>query len=290
MIRDLPWYHRAWEGLQRLATPTDWPAHLARRFGRGAVRVTREDVPVSKSLGASASLRIGFAADLHAGPFTRRSLIDAACAALAAANPDLILLGGDFVSLRPRDVEHLRDPLSALSAPLGVFAVLGNHDHWAGAGAVRSVLEGSGIGLLENRSHRLGAPFSNTLVVGLDDHLFGRPDSSKATWDPAAATILLVHQPSGILDAADRPFDVALAGHTHGGQIVLPGGFAPVVPEGALSRRYLVGRHSVGPGQTLLVTRGVGNSGLPFRYGAPSEVVICTVQSRSAGCTPAESP
>jgi hypothetical protein len=277
LSRNFPWYLRAWEGLQRLATASDWPARLVSRFGAGAVQVTREEITLAKSLGESSTLRVGFAADLHAGAITPPSLIEAACSALRDAEPDLILLGGDFVSLRTRDVEHLRGPLAELSAPFGVFAVLGNHDHWVGTGPVRSVLERSGIRLLENRSHRLDPPFGNTLIVGLDDHMAGWPDSSKAAWDPGAVTILLLHQPSGILDAADRPFDLALAGHTHAGQIVLPGGLALVLPHGALSRTYRVGRHTLAPGQELFVTRGVGNSGLPFRLGAPSEVVICTV-------------
>ena len=283
MTRNFPWYRRAWEGLQRLVTPYDWPARLAGRFGAAAVQVTHEDVSVAKSLGDGATLRIGFASDLHAGAITPRSLIEAAGAALREAAPDLILLGGDFVSLRRRDVEQLREPLAALSAPSGVFAVLGNHDHSVDAALVRSVLAESGIHLLENRSHRLGPPFSNTLVVGLDDHMAGRPDASQAAWDAGAATILLVHQPSGILDAVNRPFDLALAGHTHAGQIVLPGGLAPVTPYGALSRIYRVGRHAIGHGQVLLVSRGVGNSGIPFRYGAPSEVVICTLRSEAPG-------
>jgi len=277
VIRNSSWYLRAWEGLQRLATPSDWPARLVSRFGAGAVQVTREDVTLAKSLGESSTLRVGFAADLHAGAITPPSLIEAACAALRDLEPDVILLGGDFVSLRTSDVEHLRGPLAELSAPLGVFAVLGNHDHWVGTGPVRSVLERAGIRLLTNRSHRLDPPFGNTLIVGLDDHMAGWPDASKATWDPGAATILLLHQPSGILDAGDHPFDMALAGHTHAGQIVLPGGLALVTPDGALSRRYRVGRHILDLGQELLVTRGVGNSGIPFRLGAPSEVVICTV-------------
>lgn len=282
MIRNFPWYRRTWEGLQRLATPSDWPARLAGRFGIQGIRVTRDEVFLAKPLGESSTLRVGFAADLHAGPTTPRSVILAACSALQAARPDIILLGGDFVSLRPRDLDHLREPLAQLSAPHGVFAVLGNHDHWVGAGPVRLTLERSGIQLLNNDSHRLNAPFSNTLLIGLDDHLAGWPDASKVAWDPGAATILLIHQPSGILDAVDRPFDLALAGHTHAGQIILPGGLAPIVPAGALSRRYLVGRHALVSGQPLLVTRGVGNSVLPFRHGAQAEVMLCTVHAQAA--------
>jgi len=126
----------------------------------------------------------------------------------------------------------------------------------------------------------LPTPFDRTMVVGLDDHLSGVPDASQITWNPALATLLLIHQPTGILDAAGRPFDLAFAGHTHAGQVVLPGGIALVVPEGALSRRYLYGRYKLAPGQHLFVSGGVGNSTIPIRLGAPPEVVICTVSGR----------
>jgi predicted MPP superfamily phosphohydrolase len=89
--------------------------------------------------------------------------------------------------------------------------------------------------------------------------------------------VLLIHQPTGVLDAAGRPFDLAFAGHTHAGQIVLPGGIVLVVPAGALSRKYLYGRYPLARGRHLFVSSGVGNSVLPIRLGAPAEVVICTV-------------
>jgi predicted MPP superfamily phosphohydrolase len=126
---------------------------------------------------------------------------------------------------------------------------------------------------------RLPPPFEQTQVVGLDDHTAGHPDPEGPTWDAALATVLLLHQPSGVLDAGDRPYDVALAGHTHGGQIVLPGGFAPVAPHGALSRRYRAGRYDLTGGRTLVVSRGIGHSVLPFRIGAPSDVILLTLHS-----------
>jgi uncharacterized protein len=198
-----------------------------------------------------------------------------ACLGLNEAKPDLILLGGDFASLNARHTARLRDSLGSLSAPLGVFAVLGNHDHWAGAAAVAAVLEQAGVTLLTNRSHRLPPPYEGTLLVGLDDHLSGNPDSSAVEWDEASATVLLIHQPSGILDADGHRFDLALAGHTHGGQIQLPGGYAPVVPEGALSRLYLAGRYRLDHGGQLLVSVGLENSGLPIRLGPVPEIIVC---------------
>lgn len=259
---------------------SDWPANLAARFITPSVVVRHETFDLGKSLGGARTMRVGFASDFHAGPTTPRETIDLACAALRDAAPDLILLGGDFVSLRGQDAERLLAPLQSLDPPLGTFAVLGNHDIWSSASRVRSVLDRAGVRLLHNEGARLPAPFERTMVVGLDDHLAGTPDAAQVSWDATLTTLLLIHQPTGVLDADGRPFDVALAGHTHAGQIVMPGGIVLVVPAGALSRRYLYGRYLLAPNRHLLVSSGVGNSVLPLRLGAPAEVVICTLSGR----------
>lgn len=275
MIRNFPWWRRASEDIQAWFFGETWPAALVSGIWPPVLRIWRESIELGKPLGTSDRLRIAFASDFHAGPLTPPSSILAACRALSAVDPQLILLGGDFVSLAGRHAARLLEPLRSLTAPLGVFAVLGNHDHWAGEATVAAVLEQAGVTVLTNRSHRLPAPFQRTLLVGLDDHISGRPDASAPEWDSTCVTILLIHQPSGILDTHGRPFDVALAGHTHGGQIVLPGGFAPVVPQGAFSRRYLAGRFALEGDRHLLVSVGLGNSGLPIRLGPTPEIVVC---------------
>jgi len=279
-IRNFSWLERKWERVQAFVTPTNWPARLASGLGVRETAVRWDaDVEIGKPLGTATDLRIGFASDLHAGPTTPAALIEHACGLLAEARPDVILLGGDFISIRPEYAESLVGPLSMLSAPLGVFAVYGNHDHWTGLARVERALGRAGIALLNNRSQQLPAPFERTLIAGLDDHSSGDPDPEGPDWNAALATVLLMHQPSGLIDAKGRPFDLALAGHTHGGHIVLPGGLAPVAPLGALSRRFRAGRFPLNSGATLLVSRGIGHGALPFRFGAPSDVIICTLRS-----------
>jgi predicted MPP superfamily phosphohydrolase len=283
MIRNFSRMQQAWERVQALLMPTDWPASLASRLGvRDPVVRVDVEVDIGKSLGTASTLRVAFAADFHAGPTTPISLIERACDELRRARPDMILLGGDFVLLRGEYADRLVEPLSTLRAPLGVFAVFGNHDHWSGLPRVERALDRAGIERLNNRSQRLPAPFERTLVVGLDDHTSGHPDPSGPSWDAALATVLLLHQPSGLLDAGGRPFDVAFAGHTHGGQIVLPGGLAPVAPQGALTRRFRAGRYDLASGRTLLVSRGIGHGAVPFRIGAPSDVIVCTLRGSRA--------
>jgi predicted MPP superfamily phosphohydrolase len=259
----------------------------ARRAARGisaaGVRRWHERIALPKSLGHQNRLRVAFASDLHAGRMTPTGTISAAFDALLEAKPDLILLGGDFVCSQAEELEAILPALRRLRAPAGVFAVMGNHDHGADAGTITAQLEACGVGVLRNRATALADPFQNVLLVGLDDHQGGRPCAAAARWDPACATLLLIHQPSGLLDAADRPFDVALAGHTHGGQITLPGGLAPVAASGALSRRYRAGRYQLAPHQVLCVSMGVGNSLLPLRLGTSTEVLILDLEGREGG-------
>lgn len=246
------------------------------------VRRWRERIPLPKSLGQARRLRLAFATDLHAGRMTPTGTINSALEALMEASPDLILLGGDFVCSDVQELRQILPGLRRLRAPAGVFAVMGNHDHATDVGTITAELEASGISVLRNRSVRLPEPFHNVLVVGLDDHRGGRPCAAAARWDPGCVTLLLIHQPSGLLDAGDRPFDLALAGHTHGGQITLPGGLAPLAASGALSRRYQAGRYLLAPDRVLCVSVGVGHSLLPLRLGPRTEVLIVDLEGVEA--------
>ena len=234
----------------------------------------RERVVLNKALGRQSRMRVAFASDLHAGRMTPTGTIVSACEALLAAGPDLILLGGDYVCSTSGELDAILPALGRLRAQCGVFAVLGNHDHSAGATVITRRLESCGIRVLCNSSMQLPDPFSNVLLVGLDDHLGGQPRAAEAHWDDHCATLLLIHQPSGLLDAGDRPFDLALTGHTHGGQITLPGGRAPMAASGPLSRMYQAGRYLLPQGRVLCVSVGVGQSLLPIRLGPRTEILI----------------
>jgi uncharacterized protein len=274
---------KVWAVAQHVAMPVDWPTALLSGLGLSpTLQVLESEVESHRPLGTAAALRIGFASDLHAGPTTHPEQIDRAMAALAAARPDIILLGGDFVGHRPSDVRRLIPGLRSLTAPLGLFAVLGNHDNNTHPELVADTLRGAGVRVLINEAVTLPAPFQRTRLAGLDDHGTGAPDASSFLRDDGGTTILMIHQPSGVLDAEGASFQLALAGHTHGGQIVLPNGFAPITPSGALSRRYLAGRYVLPTGGTLLVSRGVGASTVPMRVNAPADLLLVTLRGSTA--------
>lgn len=271
-----------WEQFQAFLTPTDWPATLAERLGASnEVVLQHERVDGMGSLGACPQLRIAFASDFHAGPTTSDRALERAAAALVTAAPDVLLLGGDFVSLRAQYIDRVAERLAAISAPAGRFAVLGNHDYWAGARVVARALERAGIEVLTNTNRRLSAPFDQVTVCGIDDHTAGHPDASRAFADATPVRLVLMHAPSGLLDIGDRPFTIAFAGHTHGGQIALRNGYPPYVPSGSLSRRYCAGRFELSSHRVLLVSRGIGCSTVPVRWNAPAEVHLCSLHGRN---------
>jgi uncharacterized protein len=120
---------------------------------------------------------------------------------------------------------------------------------------------------------RLPAPFEDVSIIGLDDPIVGEPDAN-LIGQADGVRIMLMHAPDGLLSVGTHHFDLAVCGHTHGGQIVLPGGLIPYLPHGELSREYPVGRFQLGPrsDRTLIVSRGVGCSTLPIRLGCSPEV------------------
>ena len=147
-----PW-RRAWDRLYAVLTPGAWPARLAWTWGahRG-IAIERQTVVISHCAARRETLRVAFASDFHAGPATPWPLIENGVEAVRGLRPHLLLLGGDFVSVNPHDAERLAPLLGSIDAPLGRYAVLGNHDYWAGARIVETHLRGAGIEMLTNRS------------------------------------------------------------------------------------------------------------------------------------------
>jgi uncharacterized protein len=256
-----------------------WPFRVARAVGlRPRVSTTQYDVPIIHGSDRLPPLRVAFASDFHAGPTTDPDLLQAACDALRVAAPDVLLLGGDFVSVVPSEINWLARELGGIPAPIGRFAVLGNHDWCSDAPHIIRSLEREGIQVLINRNVRLAEPYAGVWICGLDDHGYGEPDAISAFANAAGIRILLMHAPSGLLDVGQERFDLALCGHTHGGQIALPRGVPIVTPHGRLSRRYARGRFDLADNRTLIVSVGLGSVVFPLRLFANPEIVLCNVK------------
>ena len=264
--------------LDRCFRPGRWATRVSYALGLQSGRPVHVDtvgVPVSRTNGVR-PLRVAFASDFHAGATTSSRVLAKACAALDALEPDVLLLGGDFVSVRADDIHALAPLLAKVRAPLGKFGVFGNHDLRANRGVLAEALAAAGVRMLVNEVVRLPAPHDDVSIVGLDDPIRGTP-RGEVLDETDGMRILLMHAPDGLLAAGNRHFDLALCGHTHGGQIVLPGGVMPYLPHGTLSREYPVGVFQLEGDRTLLVSRGVGCSTVPVRFSCPAEIHVVTL-------------
>lgn len=239
--------------------------------------VAADPLPAARRL--RRSLVIAFASDFHAGPTTHPEMFADLFSELGRVHPDVLLLGGDFVSSTATDVDMLHEGLSKCSPPCGKFAVLGNHDLWSEAGRIRSGLEAAGVTVLVNRNARLPAPFESVSVCGIDDPWTGEADVARAFLGAGPVRIFLTHSPDALLLPGQERFEVAFAGHTHGGQVSLPDGSPILGAGGPLSRTYSRGRFELPGRGPLIVSRGVGCSNLPIRINADPELVICTLRA-----------
>lgn len=224
-----------------------------------------------------AGLRVLLISDFHAGPFLSPEALERTFERLLSLEPDLILLAGDFATVRLDEVEPTLSAFKSLAAPLGVYGVLGNHDHYTGQPeALVRMLETSGVRFLQNCSVVLERGDDRLFLAGVDDLLCGEPrlDEALEGRPDGTASLLLSHNPDVFPEAVNRGVSLVFAGHTHGGQWRLPG--LPVLVR--MSRYSLdQGRYQAGRSQ-LVVSRGLGATGFPFRIGCPPEAVLLTLQ------------
>ncbi len=248
----------------------------ANLFARHRLSVEHVTVPISNLPIDLHGCKIVHLSDFHHTRGAALSLIGRAVRQANLLKPDLIALTGDFITHEPDAVSELVPLLQQLRAPLGVFAVLGNHDFNHGESALRSGLRQAGITLLVNSGVYVEKGESKLYVAGVDECAWGEPDLALALEgvEEETAVILLAHQP----DFADKftqdgRVSLQLSGHTHGGQIRLPGIGPLVLP--SHGKKYHTGLYKVG-GMWVYTNRGIGVNGLPVRLNCSPEVTeIC---------------
>ena len=264
------------EAILGLAYGNGWAARAAARLPRGRdVRAVHHRLALLPM--GTPRLRLGFVSDLHLGPTTAPSVIAAAWDVLAAASPDVLVLGGDLVYLDATEQKgaDLAAGVARVGAPLTV-GVWGNHDLWTTHDVLERHLAGAGLRWLVNEALRLPAPWDMVALCGLDEPYTGDPDPDAmiAACGDATVRLAVSHAPEGAPSLFGR-VDVVLSGHTHGGQLALPGG-RPIWVPGAVGTKYPHGRHDV-DGTALIVSRGVGGVEVPLRLFAPPDVLVIDV-------------
>jgi predicted MPP superfamily phosphohydrolase len=240
-------------------------------YERHELEVTRATVPVIGLPPALAGLRIGLMTDVHRSYWVSHDDVTHAVAKMMNEQPDLIVLGGDYVTWGDRNyVRPSAEALDPLAAPHGVFGILGNHDD---DHDMPAALSRNGVQMLKDARTRLKIRHETVDLVGIRFWTRRPNDLASLMRDAAPMTMLLAHDPRRLTEAAALEIPLVLAGHTHGGQVVLP-----VVGAVAAQKFPVVagiGRRSK---TTMFVSRGVGTVYVPVRINCPPEVALLTLQ------------
>jgi predicted MPP superfamily phosphohydrolase len=245
---------------------------LARRFSLAEVSVS----PVGWPQGLSV-LRVLLLSDIHTGIFLKPAILSEIVAALMELRPDLVAVAGDVVTGRAADLDGYLPALEPLArAPLGAWYCHGNHDYFGrDAGEIRKRLGSIGIITLTNESVLLAYEGGRFVLGGIDDRILGKPDWGRVVAAHGAPHLLLAHNPDFFYEAEARGVALTLSGHTHGGQIRFAGG-PPLVRQS----KFCLDEGAYAYNSSLLVvSRGLGSVGLPWRYGADPEAMLIEIAS-----------
>ena len=242
-------------------------------YARRNLEITRTTLLSSGLPEALSGLRIGLLTDLHRSLTVPREDIEKAVTAMMKERPDLIVLGGDYVTWRdPQFVEDVADILAPLTAPHGVFAILGNHDDER---AMPAALTAQGFEVLMDARTRITVASESLDLVGLRFWTLRASDVIPLLSSSSRPAIVLAHDPRRVFEAAALDLSVVLSGHTHGGQIVIPGLGAIAARKFPIASGVFHQRNT-----TLFVSRGIGTVYVPFRLNCPPEVAILTLARR----------
>jgi predicted MPP superfamily phosphohydrolase len=217
------------------------------------------------------SIRIIFLSDFHTGEAKKKSFYDALFVRAQALRPDLVLLGGDYVEYFGSAIRDLAG-IRLLKPKYGVHFVLGNHDYWDHPEAIRNALESFGARNLTGKTYTIGGGIHAFTLTGIDDAWLGTPRRQLPLVQNVFPLVLLTHESDILLDLPDDTVDLVFLGHTHGGQVRLPGyGSLTKLPQSTpawLDRGLKTWR-----GMRLLISQGIGESsarclGIFWRRGA----------------------
>jgi uncharacterized protein len=243
-------------------------------YERHHIGITEADLPVSGLAPPLDGLRIGFVTDIHHSSMVPADDVRTAVDLIASTRPDLIVLGGDYVTWGDRAyVGPVAELLSPLTAPYGVFAILGNHDDDRDMPAA---LAAKRIQVLKDARTRLEIRGEGLELAGIRFWTRKSTDIARVVNRARDTVLLLAHDPRRLDEAAGLDVPAVLSGHTHGGQVVIPG-------LGAVARRSFPVLAGVASRENtwMFVSRGVGTVYVPIRINCPPEVAVVTLRRKS---------
>lgn len=244
------------------------------------IRIRRQTVSLEQLPNAFHGKTVAILADFHHGPFVGLPFIRSAVEIAASLEADAYALVGDFAHKGTHTAEQLPpclEALSVLKAPLGVFAVPGNHDMQDSGKIYREAIRATPLTDLTNRAIRVELNGDALWFAGVDDLWWGKPNLPFALKDVRTddGVILLAHNPDFAEVSPDARVKLILSGHTHGGQVYAPGLGTARLPSnyGDKYRGGLVR----GPASQVFVSRGLGEAGVPLRLNCPPEINLLTL-------------
>jgi predicted MPP superfamily phosphohydrolase len=219
------------------------------------------------------NFRIAQISDVHHSRIVSLEEVHRIVALANSAKPDMIVLTGDYTTAYRRYIEPCAEALGELRAPEGVWAVLGNHDHYTDPQLTTRALTRAHINVLDNANTLIKRGADTLQLAGIDDLSWNSTDWARALRgiDPQHSSVLLSHQPIALDAPQTENISLILSGHTHGGQVSLPFFGAPA--RFAKDFKYLRG-HYERQGTQLYVSRGTGVIGLPIRFGSQPEIAV----------------
>lgn len=229
-------------------------------------------IPIPNLQPALEGFKIVQMSDIHLYPFTKLELVQRAVQVSNSLKPDITVLTGDYVWRNLSAIDDLTPALAELDAKYGVFATMGNHDYWLNVEVIKDSFKSVGLPVLENQGVTFNVGGAPLHLAGLDDGWSGNPDLEAAMQGTpeGAPVVLLMHEPDlADIYSQDPRISLQLSGHTHGGQIRIPGIGALVHPH--LGKKYDFGLYNVN-GMWLYTNRGIGCISEPIRLNCPPEI------------------
>jgi uncharacterized protein len=246
----------------------------------GEVKIETVRLNLRRLSSAFTGIRLVQISDIHMGGWMNADRLQHVANLVISQKPEAVLITGDFLvghgfdATAQRSIQDLIDVLSPLAAAIPSFAILGNHDYWTNAKAVREMLRLSQISELTNTVATLRRGTKKLHLCGLDDIWEGkvRLDEVLVQLPEDGCAILMAHEPDfADISAKTGRFDLQISGHSHGGQVVIPFYGPPVLPH--LGEKYPIGLYKVGD-MYQYTNRGVGVARLPIRINCPPEITL----------------
>ncbi len=223
--------------------------------------------------------KIIFITDIHLGKLYSNERLKELVNTINSLQPDLILLGGDYVSIDKENIPVCFDELSNLTAPYGVYGVLGNHDHWTSAELTRIEMSRAGIVCIDNYSEWINIADRRIKIGGVGDLWEDKTDIEETIKNVSEddLVILVSHNPDFAENINSSNIDIMLSGHTHGGQVTIFGLFAPFLPSkyGQKYRTGVINTNNI----KVIVSNGIGTISSPVRFFARPQLNVINLKS-----------